>query len=119
MSQSAFNAPVNGLLLLVGGVFFGLPGWLAYTGKWRRWTRSFRGRTFPYFPFGLAWMGAGAILLGLFSVVSTLDNIVSAAVLGIPGIAVFCCGLAFLLRTPRFLLPRWYREFPRYSSKGQ
>lgn len=124
MAQSAQATgidPVDGLLLLLGGgVFFALPGCLAYAGKWRRWTRDYHGRTLPYFPFGLAWMGAGAVLLGLFCVVSALGGIavvVAAIVLGVPGIAVFCCGLVFLLWTPRFLLPPWYREF-RQLSRG-
>lgn len=117
-AQATGLAPLDGLFLLAGGVLLGLPGWLAYTGKWRRWTRGSYGRAFPYFPFGLAWMCAGAILLGAFSLVSALGGIAThivAIVLGIPGIVMFCCGLVFLLRTPRLFLPPWYREFRHYS----
>lgn len=117
-AQTRGLAPADGLLLLAGAVLLGLPGWLAYTGKWRRWTSGPYGKAFPYFPFGLAWMCAGGILLGTFSLISALGNIatdIAAVVLGIPGIAMFCCGLAFLLRTPRLFLPPWYREFRQYS----
>jgi hypothetical protein len=117
-TQASGLAPVDGLLLLAGAVLLGLPGWLAYTGKWRRWTSGPYGRAFPYFPFGLAWMCAGGILLGVFSMISALGHIAAdivAVLLGIPGIAMFCCGLAFLLRTPKPFLPLWYREFRQYS----
>jgi hypothetical protein len=93
MQTTAFTS-ADGLLLIAGAVLLGLPGWLAYTGKWRRWTNGPYGKTFPYFPFGLAWMCAGGVI-------------------GLPAIAIFLCGLAFMLRTPRRFLPAWYRERSR------
>lgn len=113
------TTPAAGLLLLAGAAVLGLPGWLAYAGKWRRWTTDARGSAFPYFPFGMAWMGAGGVLLGAASLLSALGSVaadVSSVVLGIPGIAMACCGLAFLLRTPRRFLPSWYRESRPYPK---
>ena len=106
----------DALRFIAASVVLWLPGGLAYAGKWRRWTGSAQGRAFPYFPFGLAWMGAGTVLLGLFSLVSALGGAavpVAAVVFGVPGLAVYCAGLAFLVRTPRRLLPRWFLEFRR------
>jgi hypothetical protein len=111
-TQTTAFTPADGLLLLVGAVLLVLPGWLAYTGRWRRWTNGSYGKAFPYFPFGLAWMCAGGMLLGLASLISGLSS-GAAGVLGIPAIVVFLCGLAFMLRTPRRFLPAWYREHSR------
>lgn len=113
-TQTATFTPATGLLLFAGAAVLGLPGWLAYAGKWRRWTSGARGHTFPHFPFGLAWMGTGGVLLGVVSLFSALGNIaadIASVLLGIPGIAMFCCGLVFFVRTPRRFLPPWYRKF--------
>ena len=118
-AQTAPLTPAGGLLLLAAAAVLGIPGWLAYTGKWRRWATGPYGSAFPYFPFGLAWMCAGGILLGVFWLISALGNIaaeISAVVLGLPGMAMFCCGLVFLLRTPRRFLPPWYRKFRPYPK---
>jgi hypothetical protein len=112
-APSAIPAYEALLLVLIGGGFFGVPGLLAYTGKWRHWRTGFRGSTFPNFPFGLAWMGAGTVLLGMFSLVAELGRVatyIAVVVFGLPAIAMFCCGLAFFIYTPRRFLPPWYRE---------
>lgn len=70
----------DSLLLIAGSVVFGLPGWLAYAGRWRRWT------TDSYRP------PARYIVLGL------------------PVFAVFVSGLMFCFWTPRRLRPTWYRD---------
>jgi len=118
---SAGFTPISALSLIVAAiVLFGLPGWLAYTGKWQRWTSSPHGATFPYMPFGMAWMGIGGILVGIFGLLSALGNVaaaISALIFGLPGIAMFCCGLVFAIRTPHRFLPAWYREFRQYSRE--
>ncbi|HEU5387947.1 MAG TPA: hypothetical protein VFV73_18790 [Streptosporangiaceae bacterium] len=105
--------PAGALLLLAGAVALGLPGWLAYAGRWRRWWTGSYGAAFPFFPFGLAWMGAGAVLVALFSLLAALGQVaadLAAIAFGLPGVVAFCCGLAFAARTPRRLQPAWYRE---------
>ncbi len=111
-TQTTAFTSADGLLLIAGAVLLGLPGWLAYTGKWRRWTNGPYGRALPYFPFGLAWMCGGGMLLGAASLISAFSS-GAAGVLGIPAIVVFLCGLGFMLRTPRRFLPAWYRERSR------
>src|ERR1700724_1162133 len=99
--------------MLAGGVALGVPGWLAYAGKWRRWTTGSYGSAFPYFPFGLAWIGMAAVLVGLASLMAALGlgaALISYIVLGIPAIVMFCCGVVFLIWTPRRCWPAWYRE---------
>ncbi|MDR0345119.1 MAG: hypothetical protein LBI49_18805 [Nocardiopsaceae bacterium] len=112
-AHAASLAPAGGLVLLVAAAVLGVPGWLAYTGRWRRWTAGPYGSAFPYFPFGLAWMCAGGMLLGLFWLISAAGSAaagISAVVLGLPGLVMFGCGLVFLLRTPQRFLPAWYRK---------
>jgi hypothetical protein len=106
---SAFGA----LLLLAGGVVVGLPGWLAYAGAWRRWTSDARGSALPYFPFGLAWLGAAVVLAGLAALIGVLGHIaaiIAYLVLGLPGAVMFCCGLVFFIWTPRRFRPAWYPD---------
>ena len=101
------------LLLLAGGIVLGLPGWLAYAGKWRRWTTGSYGSAFPYFPFGLAWIGMAAVLSGIASLIAGLGHIaaiIAYIVLGIPAIVMFCCGVVFGIRTPRRFRPAWYQD---------
>lgn len=98
---------------LIAALIIGLPGWLAYVGKWRRWATDSYGSRLPYLPFGLAWMMTGAVLLSLFSLLAALGHAaadIAAVVLGLPAIAIFCCGLVFAVRTPRRFWPPWYRE---------
>jgi hypothetical protein len=105
--------PADALRVMAGSAVLGVPGWLAYSGRWRRWTTGAYGSVFRNFPFGLAWMGAGGILLGLAALISGLGRAAGDAagvVLGIPAIVIFCCGVVFALRTPRRFLPAWYRQ---------
>jgi apolipoprotein N-acyltransferase len=121
-AQSAGFMPVDGLLLIVVGAFFGIFGLLAYTGKSRRWTSSPQGRAFPYFPFGLAWMGAGIVIVGIFGLISALGTIaayISVVVFALPGFALFFCGLAFVIRTPRRFLPTWYLEYRGHAKRSR
>jgi hypothetical protein len=108
------------LLLLAGGVVLGLPGWLAYAGKWQRWTTGSYGSAFPYFPFGLAWIGAAAVLAGLAALLAAIGHtaaVIAYLVLGVPAVVMFCCGVAFGIRTPQRLRPAWYRD-SRSSGRG-
>lgn len=103
----------GGLLLMAGGVVFGIPGCLAYAGRWRRWSSGSLGSAFPYFPFGVAWIGAGAVLAGLACLIAALGPaaaIIAYIVLGLPAFAVFCCGAVFLIWTPRRFRPIWCRD---------
>jgi hypothetical protein len=112
--------PAGALLLLAGGVVLGMPGWLAYAGRWRRWTTGSYGSAFPTFPFGLAWIGAAAVLAGLAALIAALGHVaadIAYIVLGVPAIALFCCGVVFLIGTPRRFQPAWYRDSHR-ARKG-
>jgi UPF0716 family protein affecting phage T7 exclusion len=120
--QSAAIPPLTSLYMIIAAcALFVIPGWFAYTGKWRRWTASARGRAFPYAPFGMTWMGAGAVLVGVFGLLSALGSVagaIAAIVFALPGFVLFFCGLAFAIRTPRRFLPPWYREY-RDHVKGR
>jgi hypothetical protein len=108
--------PADALRLMAGSAVLGLPGWLAYSGRWRRWTTGAYGSAFRNFPFGLAWMGAGGILLSLAGLIAGLGRTpgdVAYVVLGVPAIVIFCCGVVFALRTPRRFLPAWYHQRPQ------
>lgn len=105
--------PGYALLTMAGCALLGLPGWLAYTGRVRRWTAGPFGRALPYFPFGLAWMGAGGFGVSLAGLIAALGRIaadVAYLILGVPGFAMFFCGLVFAFWTPRRLRPAWYRQ---------
>jgi hypothetical protein len=93
------------VLLVVLGALLLVPGLLAYTGAWRRWSDS----TVLHWPFGLAWAGVGLALVGVGGLLWSTSTPV-ADVLQQVGLAVCVLGIVFAFWLPQFLLPRWYRE---------
>jgi len=94
-------------LMAAIAVVFVLPGWLAYTGRWRDWVN------YPfvlYAPLAMLWIGAGGELLSLGVLVSDAGARPAGQVLGAIGMALIVVGGILLFWTPPPLRPRWHRE---------
>jgi len=93
------------VLLIVVGALLLVPGLLAYTGAWRRWSDP----TVLHWPFGLAWAGVGLALVGAGALLWSTSAPVADVVQQV-GLAVCVLGIVFAFWLPQFLLPRWYRD---------
>lgn len=99
---------MGNVLLLAGLVFFFLiPGWLAYTGRWRDWARA---QWVLYAPLAGFWIGAGGVVftLGVLMVDTPLEPL--GLVLGVIGLAGYVLGGLFLFWTPKRLQPQWLKD---------
>ena len=98
--------------MLVGALcslLFLVAGGLAYAG----WGRSIvlKGFPTPVLFFGLAWSGAGGLVVILSSQLSQAGHPVVGTLLALPGVVgvvVFLLSFAWM---PRRLQPRWYRDW--------
>lgn len=100
---------IHALVLMVGGVVLGLlPGWLAYSGKWRDW-RSFSYTL--YAPLACLWLGIGLEAAGIGFLLAMVEVLPFLAVaFGYGGLAFILLGVFCLFWTPPPLQPRWLRE---------
>ena len=98
--------------MLVGALCslpFLVAGGLAYAG----WGRSIvlKGFPTPVLFFGLAWFGAGGLVVMLSGQLSRAGHPVVGTLLALPGVVgvvVFLLSFAWM---PRRLQPRWYRDW--------
>ncbi|MCC5947798.1 MAG: hypothetical protein JJT89_05010 [Nitriliruptoraceae bacterium] len=126
---------VLGVLLL--GLVLALPGWLAWTGRYRAWGRS-GGLVAPYTPMMLP-MGGGLALLMVATLIGTTGGpdgeSLIADVLFLAGLVAMLFGVVGAIATmgpgdtyrkkpngtfvTRLFLPRWYHEYLRDTFGGQ
>jgi hypothetical protein len=98
--------------MLVGalcGLLFLVAGGLAYAGRGR--SIVLKGFPTPVLFFGLAWLGAGGLVVILSSQLSQAGHPFAGTLLALPGVVgvvVFLLSFAWM---PRRLQPRWYRDW--------
>lgn len=109
---------IHVLIMMAGGAIFALlPGWLAYSGKWRSWRSS---SYTLYAPFSCFWMGVGLEVAGLGFLLGMADFLpFLAVVLGYAGLAILLLGVFCLPWTPPPLQPRWLREERQREKEEQ
>jgi hypothetical protein len=98
--------------MLVGALcalLFLVAGGLAYAGR----GRSIVLKCFPtpVLFFGLAWLGAGGLIVPLSGRLSQAGHPVIGTLLAVPGVVAVLVFLLSFAWMPRRLQPRWYREW--------
>lgn len=86
----------------IGGVLLGL-GWLAWSGRWRWWTRNEHFMTYP-----ITIIPAGGALAGAYGISPVLPKPLEALVF-LVGMLALLVAFALAGWQPRWLGPRWYR----------
>jgi hypothetical protein len=98
--------------MLVGALcalLFVVAGGLAYAGRGR--SIVLKGFPTPVLFFGLAWAGAGALVVILSSQLSQAGHPVAGTLLALPGVVSVLVFLLSFAWMPRRLQPRWYRDW--------
>lgn len=104
-------------MMALAGVVGIIPGWLAYSGKWRSWRLS---SYTLYAPLACFWMGIGFEVAGVGALLEEagLPSLLAKAFI-YAGVAFLPFGLFCLFWTPSPLQPRWFREERRREKEEQ
>lgn len=91
-----------------------LPGWLAYSGRWRDWINHWSGL---HAPFAMLWMGVGGEFAGLGALFEQAGLPIMPRVLRVVAMGLIVLGGFCMFWTPPPLRPRWHRELTK-KQKG-
>lgn len=97
-------------LAAVAGLLFTSLGLAAYTGRWKRWlVRDIL--NWRYFGFAMLYAGLAFLLFPVAALAAEVDLVWPARILMILGIAGTWITIMAVFWLPKFMRPRWYREW--------
>lgn len=103
------------ILPVLGSLAFLIGGVLAYTGRWQRWAVTTRLGAYAV-GFSLLYFGLAGVCAAIFFALRGTPFLpvgVAFLIVCVPAALVAVLSIFWL---PRFLLPRWFKDYRRSGS---